>query len=100
MPIVTSEKLFLTIGTLPKSQPGAEAQPDPRRPRRRRCRARTTRGVICAAPATNGTNVRTIGTKRPRMTALPPYCSKNACARVEMLAVEQPVRDAGVDRSR
>jgi len=23
----------------------------------------------------------TIGTKRPRMTALPPYCSKNAWAR-------------------
>ena len=31
-----------------------------------------------AAPATNGTKVRTIGTKRPRMTALPPYSSKNS----------------------
>ena len=37
--------------------------------------------VISAAPATNGTNVRTIGTNRPRMTALPPYFSKNSCAR-------------------
>jgi len=40
-----------------------------------------TTEVICAAPATKGTKVRTIGTKRPRITALPPYCSKNAWAR-------------------
>ena len=38
------------------------------------------RYVIEPAPATNGTNVRTIGTQRPSTTALPPYLSKNACA--------------------
>ena len=81
IPIVTSEKLFLMIGTLPKNQPAPRHSDDPARSRRRRCRARTTPVVICAAPATNGTNVRTIGTKRPRMIALPPYCSKKACAR-------------------
>ena len=42
MPIVTSEKFSLTIGTLPNEQPGAQAQAHPARPRRRRCRTRTT----------------------------------------------------------
>ena len=36
--------------------------------------------LIAAAPATNGTKVRTIGTKRPDTTAMPPCFSKNACA--------------------
>ena len=43
--------------------------------------ALVTADVICAAPATNGTNVRTIGTNRPRTIAFPPYCSKKAWAR-------------------
>src|SRR5439155_8772029 len=80
IPIVTSEKLFLMIGTLPNNQPAPrhsvthDAAPT---------MLYSTNGVvvICAAPATNGTNVRTIGTKRPRMTAFPPYCSKKVCAR-------------------
>src|SRR5712671_2455038 len=80
MPIVTSEKLFLTIGTLPNSQPAPrhsvthDTAPT-------MLYSTKEAVVICAAPATNGTNVRTIGTKRPRMTAFPPYCSKKACAR-------------------
>ena len=40
--------------------------------------ASTVDAFIVAAPATNGTNVRTIGTKRPDTTAMPPCFSKNA----------------------
>ena len=41
IPIVTSEKFCLTIGTLPKSSPAPRQSADPRRRRRRGCRART-----------------------------------------------------------
>ena len=42
--------------------------------------SRKVDGFIAAAPATNGTNVRTIGTNRPEATAMPPCFSKKACA--------------------
>src|SRR5213078_1910553 len=80
MPIVTSEKLFLMIGMLPKNQP-APRHSDTQATAPARLYITNEVVVICAAPATNGTNVRTMGTKRPRITALPPYCSKNTCAR-------------------
>ena len=36
---------------------------------------------ILPTPATTGMNVRTTGTKRPRITASAPRFAKNACAR-------------------
>src|SRR5580700_5341142 len=65
---------------VPEQQPGRQTETHP--PRRAREVVDEKRGDgISAAPATNGTNVRTMGTNRPRITALPPYCTKNTCAR-------------------
>src|SRR5262249_11216681 len=80
IPIVTSEKFCFTIGTWPNRKPAPTHKPT-QAAAPIRLKNANAGGRIAAAPATNGTNVRTIGTNRPRMIALPPYSSKNACAR-------------------
>ena len=77
---------------------GAQAEPDPGHRPRSRCRARTTGYDISAAPATNGTNVRTIGMKRPRTMALPPCRSKNSCARATCAGLIQRPQRGSVGR--
>ena len=60
---------------------GADADRHPGHPAGRRCRARTRDTTSPPTPATNGTNVRTIGMNRASTIALPPCRSKNSCAR-------------------
>ena len=51
--------------------------------------------LISAAPATNGRNVRTIGTNRARTTALPPCVSKNSWARFTCSGLIRRCENAG-----
>ena len=46
----------------------------------RRCTMMNVRWSILPTPATTGTNVRTIGTKRAMTIVLVPWRSKNSCA--------------------
>ena len=91
MPMVTSEKFSFTIGTLPNSSPAPRHRPtqrdraddvveDERRARHLR-RAGDERARTSARSARSGRG----------STALPPYCSKNSCARFRWSRFSQPV---------
>ena len=72
MPTTTSSKFSFTTGHVAEDVARAAAEADPEDAAASRCKNANCGYDIEPAPATNGTNVRTIGTNRPSTTALPP----------------------------